>query len=65
MKKLYPFLLLFFGLFILFIVGQPIVAGVCILLGIVMIFESIWPEKWLADKDLNYINTPLPTCYNL
>ena len=53
MKKLYPFLLIFFGLFILFIVGQPIVAGVCILLGIVMIFESIWPEKWEANKDLN------------
>ena len=53
MKKLYPFLLLLFGLFILFIVDQPIVAGVCVLLGIVMIFESIWPEKWETDKNLN------------
>ena len=53
MKKLYPFLLLLFGLFILFIVDQPIVAGVCILVGIVMIIETIWPEKWETDKNLN------------
>ncbi len=52
MKKLYPLLLILFGLFLLFVIGLAEVAGVCILVGIVMIFESIWPEKWEADKDL-------------
>lgn len=50
MKKLLPYFLILLGLLILFIIGQPIAAGVCLLLGIVMIFEQIWPEKWEADK---------------
>ena len=53
MKKLYPLLLILFGLFLLFFIGLAEVAGVCILVGIVMIFESIWPEKWEIDKNLN------------
>lgn len=50
MKKFYPYLLILLGLLILFIIGQPTIAGVCLLLGIVMVLESIWPEKWEADK---------------
>lgn len=46
MIKLLPYLLILLGFFILFMIQQPIVAGVCLLLGIVMIFEQIWPEKW-------------------
>ena len=49
LKKLSPFLLIFLGLFILFFLGQTPVAGICFLLGIVMIFEQIWPEKWDTD----------------
>ena len=50
MKKLYPYLLILFGLFLLFIIGQAEVAGVCIIIGIVMFMEKIWPEDWEADK---------------
>ena len=41
-----PYILLFLGLFLLLFMGQVIAAGVCLLLGIVMIIERIWPEKW-------------------
>lgn len=51
MKKSIPYLLILFGLLILFIIEQPIVAGVCLLIGIVMILESIWPEKWGVDNN--------------
>ena len=50
MKKVLPYLLILLGLLILFIIGQPIAAGVCLLIGIVMIFEQIWPEKWGVDE---------------
>ena len=50
MKKLTPYLLILLGLLILLIIGVAPVAGVCILLGIVMIIESIWPEKWEQEK---------------
>ena len=30
--------------------GRAIVAGVCLLFGVVMIFEKIWPEEWEAEK---------------
>lgn len=52
MKKYYSYLLIFLGLFLLFMIGQAPVAGVCILIGIVMIIESIWPEEWEADKKI-------------
>ena len=48
MKKLYPYLLILLGLFLLFFIGQAEVAGVCLLIGIVMVIESIWPEEWEA-----------------
>ena len=47
--KLLPYLLILFGLLLLFIIGQAIPAGVCFLIGIVMILERIWPEKWESD----------------
>ncbi len=50
MKKLYPYLLILLGLFLLLFIGQSLVAGACILIGIVMVIECIWPEKWEADK---------------
>lgn len=50
MKKVLPYLLILLGLLILFVIEQPIVSGVVLLLGIVMVLESIWPEKWEADK---------------
>ncbi len=46
MKKGLPYLLILFGLLLLFILGQAIPAGVCFLIGIVMIIEGFWPEKW-------------------
>ena len=50
MKQYYPYLLILLGLFFLFWMNQAPAAGVCLLLGIVMILEKIWPEEWEADK---------------
>lgn len=50
LKKLSSYILILLGLFILFMIQQPIAAGVCLLLGIVMIFEQICPEKWEANS---------------
>lgn len=48
--KLLPYLLILCGLFVLFFINNGAVAGVPILIGIVMILESIWPERW-GEKD--------------
>lgn len=53
MKRMLPYLLILIGLILLLFVGQAIPAGVCFLLGVVMIFEKIWPEKWDTDKEKN------------
>ena len=50
MKKLSPYLLILLGLFVLFFMDMAEVAGVCLLIGIVMIFEQIWPEEWESEK---------------
>ena len=50
MKKFYPYLFVILGQFLLFWMNQAPIAGVCLLLGIVMIIESIWPEKWEKEK---------------
>lgn len=50
MKKIIPFLLIILGLFVLLFIGVAEVAGVCLLLGIVMILLEIWPEKWEANN---------------
>ncbi len=44
MKKASPYLVLLFGILSLFYLGNVYVAGVLIILGIVMIFERIWPS---------------------
>jgi len=51
-KKSKPYLIILLGLLLLFWFNQVIPAGVFLLLGIVMIIESIWPEKWEADKNI-------------
>lgn len=50
MKQFFPFLLIFIGFFILFFMGIAEVAGVCFLLGIVMIILRVWPEEWEDEK---------------
>jgi len=45
-KKNAPILLVLLGIFLLFFMGQPIPAGICFLIGIVMIIDKIWPEEW-------------------
>jgi len=45
-KKSTPLLLLFLGVFLLIIMSQPIPAGICIVLSIVIPIERMWPEKW-------------------
>ncbi len=50
MKRMLPYVLILIGLILLLFAGQAIPAGVCFLLGIVMIIEKIWPEEWEADK---------------
>ena len=50
MKKSLPYLLILLGLCLLFFMDQAPAAGVCLLLGIVMIILQIWPEKWEAEK---------------
>lgn len=50
LKKLSPYLLILLGLFLLLWMNQAPAAGVCLLIGIVMAIESIWPEKWGAEN---------------
>jgi len=50
LKKLSPYLLILFGLFVLFFMGMAEVAIVCFLIGIVMAIENVWPEKWGTDN---------------
>lgn len=50
MKKVRPYLIILLGLFLLFFMSMPLPAGVCFLIGFVMIIESIWPEEWGATK---------------
>lgn len=45
-KNACPFLLILLGLLLLLFGGQAAVAGGCILIGIVMLVERVWPEKW-------------------
>ncbi len=45
-KKHSPYLLVLLGLILLFLMDQPIPAGVCFLIGFTLMLECIWPEKW-------------------
>ena len=49
-SKLIPFFILFLGLFLIFIFDQTIPAGICFLIGIVMIIDNVWPEKWGNER---------------
>ncbi len=49
LKKFLPYFLILLGFFLLFIMSQAVSAGICFLIGVVMIINSMWPEKW--DKD--------------
>lgn len=51
LKKASPFLLLLFGLFMLLVMGNAMIAGICLLLGVVIIIERIWPEEWKQDRN--------------
>ena len=48
--KLRAWCLIILGLFLLFYLGMAQIAGVCLLIGIVMIIEKIWPEKWGTEN---------------
>lgn len=50
MKKSYPNLIILLGLLILFFLPFAEVAFACFILGLVMIIESVWPEKWGDDS---------------
>ncbi len=50
LKRLFPYIIILLGLFLLFFLKQAEIAGVFLLVGIVMAIERIWPEKWGTDK---------------
>lgn len=50
MKKSLPYILILVGLLIQILVGIAPAAGICILLGIVMFIERMWPEKWEPEN---------------
>ena len=45
-----PFLVILFGLFLLFWLKLAEAAGVCLLTGYIII-ERVWPEKWGTDSN--------------
>ena len=49
MKIWLPIVFLFLGLFLLFFIGMAMPSGICFTLGIVMLIERQWPEKWGAE----------------
>ena len=49
-EKVIPYLLILIGFLLLLYINMPIPAGIFFLLGIVMIIEAIWPEKWGTDE---------------
>ena len=49
-KIICPYLLILVGLLFLFFMDMAPVAGVFFLLGIVIVVENIWPEKWGTNK---------------
>lgn len=44
-KRIAPFLLIVFG-FLTLDMFQGMIAMTCMVIGIVMLIERIWPEKW-------------------
>lgn len=49
MKNVRPYLIILLGLFLL-LMGMPLPAGVCFLIGFVTIIDGIWPEDWGMTK---------------
>lgn len=49
-KKYLPYLIIFLGLFLLGFMGQIYPAAACIIWGMLLLLEKIWPEKKKADK---------------
>lgn len=49
LKNATPYFLLLIGLFFLIIINIPILAGLFCMLGIFIILEEKWPEKWGDD----------------
>ena len=50
MKKSIPFILFVFG-FLTLNMFQGLVAIACMVIGLVMLIERIWPEKWASDAE--------------
>ena len=50
LKKSLPLFLILLGFFILCLIEQPIISGVFILLGIIMMIERKWPEKMDSEN---------------
>ena len=46
-----PWFFVLFGLFFLLLINIPIASGACLLLGITILLERIWPEQWEADNN--------------
>ena len=48
LEKIMPWGLIFFlgGGFYLLIQGMTIVAGGCMVIGIIMLLNRVWPEEW-------------------
>ncbi len=51
-NKLLPYLFILLGLLLLGYLEQHFPAGVCFVIGIVLILNRIWPETWYySDKE--------------
>ena len=50
--KVLPWLLIIFG-FLTLNMFQGFVAMTCMVIGIVMLIERVWPEKWNHENELN------------
>lgn len=50
-KKVTPFLLVLLGFIVLAYNGQAIVAGALMVIGITIILNWIWPEKWGEEEN--------------
>ena len=49
LMKVLPWILIFGGFYSLVFL-PPIIAGSCLVVGITMLIERIWPEKWDSEK---------------
>lgn len=50
LKKLSPYILIIIGLLLLFFINNALPVGVCVLLGLIMLIERKWPEKWETEE---------------